>query len=162
MSENTLFITENPCNRSAGRPVIGLDDLILTQDAATSAGSKMLAGFKSLFEARVVERLHEAGYDIAGKVNIGEFGFDFLGESSYFGPVVDADGHLVTATAKLLMDSSVDAVVGLDVNGAQARAATERWWYPAHRDNRHVYPVLRAGHDLPLHGRRLDLGQLRP
>ncbi len=123
MSDNTLFITELPYQKTAGRPVVGLDDLILTQDVATSAGSKMLAGFKSLFEARVVERLREAGYDIAGKANAGEFGFDFLGESSYFGPVVDADGRLVTAAAKLLMDSSVDAVVGLDVNGAQARAA---------------------------------------
>ncbi|MBR0405656.1 MAG: hypothetical protein IJI68_10750 [Eggerthellaceae bacterium] len=124
MSENTLFITENSCKKTEGGFDIGLDDLVLTQDAATSAGSKMLAGFKSLFEARIVERLREAGYDIAGKVNIGEFGFDFLGESSYFGPVIDADGHLVTATAKLLGDSSVDAVVGLDVNGAQARAAS--------------------------------------
>ena len=123
MSESTLFTAENPCEKTAGRLVIGLDDLILTQDAPTSAGSKMLAGFRSLFEARVVERLREAGCDIAGKVNIGEFGFDFLGETSHFGPVADADGRLVTAAAKLLEDSRVDAVVGLDVNGAQARAA---------------------------------------
>jgi len=124
MSENTLFIAENQCEKAAADQLaVGLDDLILTQDMPTSAGSKMLAGFKSLFAARVDERLREAGYHVAGKVNIGEFGFDFLGETSYFGPVVDADGNLTTAASKLLADSAVDAVVGLDVNGAQTRSA---------------------------------------
>ena len=124
MSENTLFIAENTCEKTAvDQLVVGLDDLILTKDLPTSAGSKMLDGFKSLLEARVVERLREAGHHVAGKVNIGEFGFDFLGETSYFGPVTDADGQLSTAASKLLADAGVDAVVGLDVNGAQARAA---------------------------------------
>ena len=124
MSENTLFIAENPCEKAEGdRLVVGLDDLILTHDMPTSAGSKMLEGFMSLFTARVDERLREAGHHVAGKVNIGEFGFDFIGETSYFGPVVDADGHLTSAASQLLADSRVDAVVGLDVNGAQARAA---------------------------------------
>ena len=124
MSENTLFIAESSHGKAAaGKLAIGLDDLILTQDLPTSAGSKMLAEFKSLFAARVDERLREAGHHIAGKVNIGEFGFDFLGETSYFGSVTDAEGHLTTAASQLLADSVVDAVVGLDVNGAQARAA---------------------------------------
>ena len=124
MSENTLFITEGSLEKAAAdRLAVGLDDLILTQGMPTSAGSKMLVGFKSLFAARVDERLREAGHHVAGKVNIGEFGFDFLGETSYFGPVVDASGNLTTAASKLLADSTVDAVVGLDVNGVQARAA---------------------------------------
>ena len=124
MSENTLFIFENPCEKAATDQLsIGLDDLILTQDMPTSAGSKMLAGYKSLFAARVDERLREAGHHVAGKVNVGEFGFDFLGETSHFGSVVDADGNLTTAACQLLADGAVDAVVGLDVNGAQARAA---------------------------------------
>ena len=123
MSENTLFIAKNPRENATGQFVIGLDDLILTKDMPTSAGSKMLDGFKSLFAASVDERLREAGFDIAGKVNIGEFGFDFLGETSNFGPVTDANGNLTTAACALLANSAVDAVVGLDVNGAQARAA---------------------------------------
>ena len=123
MSENTLFVTKNPGEKAAGKLAIGLDDLILTKDLPTSAGSKMLAGFKSLFAASVDERLREAGFNIAGKVNIGEFGFDFLGETSYFGPATDAAGNLTTAASQLLADGCIDAVVGLDVNGAQARAA---------------------------------------
>ena len=75
MSENTLFISESPAEAASGSQLtIGLDDLVLTQGMATSAGSKMLAGFKSLFDARVYERLHEAGCAVVGKVNIGEFG----------------------------------------------------------------------------------------
>ena len=124
MSDNNLFVTENSCDKPAsGQLVVGLDDLILTKGMPTSAGSRMLAGFESLFEARVVERLRDAGHHIAGKVNVGEFGFDFLGETSHFGRVVDADGHLTTAASELIASSKVDAVVGLDVNGAQARAA---------------------------------------
>ena len=112
MSENTLFIAEGSCEKStADQLAVGLDDLILTQDMPTSAGSKMLAGFKSLFAARVDERLREAGCHVAGKVNIGEFGFDFLGETSYFGPVTDANGNLTTAASQLLADGRVDAVV---------------------------------------------------
>ena len=123
MSENTLFIAENPVADAAGGLVVGLDDLILTQDMPTSAGSKMLADYKSLFAAHVDERLRAAGYHVAGKVNIGEFGFDFLGETSYFGAVTDEEGRLSTAASQLLARENVDAVVGLDVNGAQARAA---------------------------------------
>ena len=124
MSENTLFIAENPAAKAAGSPmVVGLDDLILTSDMPTSAGSKMLAGFKSLFAARVDERLRQAGCHVAGKVNVGEFGFDFLGETSHFGPVAAADGQLSSASAQLLASGALDAVVGLDVNGAAARAA---------------------------------------
>ena len=46
MSETTLFIAENPSEKNeANQLTVGLDDLILTQDMPTSAGSKMLAGF---------------------------------------------------------------------------------------------------------------------
>lgn len=124
MSENTLLISESPAEAaSESQLTIGLDDLILTKGMATSAGSKMLAGFKSLFDARVYECLHEAGCAVAGKVNIGEFGIDLLGETSHFGPALTAEGQLTTAASQLLANGSLDAVVGLDVNGAQARAA---------------------------------------
>ena len=101
---NSFFTAENRSEKPSVGLTIGLDDLILTTDMPTSAGSKMLAGFKSLFAARVDERLREAGYYVAGKVNIGEFGFDFLGETSHFGPVLDADGLLTTAASALLAD----------------------------------------------------------
>ncbi len=121
----TLFIAKNPKAKGADHGLtVALDDLMLTTDMPTSAGSLMLAGYKSLFAATADTRLREAGHYVAGKVNMGEFGIDLLGETSHFGPVIDAEGHLTSATAKLLMNLDVDAVVGLDVNGAAARSAS--------------------------------------
>ena len=120
--ENTLFIVKNPRTGVFGRRV-ALDDLILTTDMPTSAGSRMLEGFRSLFEAEVATRLKEAGWTITGKVNVGEFGVDLLGETSHFGAVTNGAGHLTSAAAVLLTDLDTDAVVGLEVNGTGARAA---------------------------------------
>ncbi|MBR6780308.1 MAG: hypothetical protein IKM24_04745, partial [Clostridia bacterium] len=57
-------------NETVQSKAVALDDLILTKDYPTAAGSKMLEGFMSLFDAEVVPRLQNAGYDIAGKVNV--------------------------------------------------------------------------------------------
>ncbi len=107
-----------------GTPV-ALEDLILTVGQPTTGGSNMLENFTSLFPAEIVERLSSAGYGIAGKANIGEFGFDLLGETSAFGACVDSDGTLAYAGSRLLDEGSAVAVVGLDVNGTQRRAAAQ-------------------------------------
>ncbi len=115
-----LYITENgtPSEKS-----VVLDDLILTKDMPTTAGSKMLDGYKSLFNATAVEKLTAAGYDIAGKANIGEFSLDLLGETSYFGASVNEKGELASASAEILKSSTVKAAVTVDVNGTPRRAA---------------------------------------
>lgn len=112
----------NSAQEAAGKPV-ALEDLILTTALPTTGGSKMLDGYMSLFDAEIVGKLEAAGFGIAGKANVGEFGFDLLGETSYFGACVDESGNLITAASALISDGEVEAVVGLDVNGAQRRAA---------------------------------------
>lgn len=116
----TLLI--NRAQETAGKSV-ALEDLILTTALPTTGGSKMLEGFMSLFDATVVEKLEAAGYEVVGKANIGEFGFDLLGETSYFGACENEQGELEAAASLLLADGEVEAVVGLDVNGTQRRAA---------------------------------------
>lgn len=116
----TLLI--NRAQETAGKSV-ALEDLILTTALPTTGGSKMLEGYMSLFDATVVGKLEAAGYEIAGKANIGEFGFDLLGETSYFGACENEQGELEAASSLLLADGEVEAVVGLDVNGTQRRAA---------------------------------------
>ena len=74
-----------------GKRVV-LDDMILTKDLPTTAGSKMLEGYTSLFDAEVVTRLQNAGYSVAGKANVGEMCIDVLGETSAFGACTNADG----------------------------------------------------------------------
>lgn len=107
-------------NKNASGMKIALEDMILTKEYPTTAGSKMLEGYISLFDAETVEKLGKAGYEIAGKINVGEFGVDLLGETSYFD---GCDDELESATSKVVADGDVYAVVGLDVNGAQRRAA---------------------------------------
>ena len=55
----------------SGSKRIALDDMILTTELPTTAGSKMLENYMSLFEAEAVSRLTQAGYEISGKVNVG-------------------------------------------------------------------------------------------
>ncbi len=115
-----LYITENgaPSEKS-----VVLDDLILTKDMPTTAGSKMLDGYKSLFNATAVEKLISAGYEISGKANVGEFSLDLLGETSYFGATLNEKGELISACAEILKNSAIKAAVSLDVNGTPRRAA---------------------------------------
>lgn len=101
---------------------IAVDDTILIKGTPATAGSKMLENFKPLFSAEAVERLEKAGYAIAGKANVGEFGLDLLGETSAFGAVT-AEGKLLGAGAALVADGKVKAVLAVDLNGAPRRAA---------------------------------------
>ncbi len=109
-------------NEKAGAKAVALDDLFLTKDMPTTGGSRMLEGYMSLFDAEVISKLKDAGYDIAGKVNIGEFSVDLLGETSYFG-ACEKDGVLVSASAEALNEGGIEAVLCFDVNGTPRRAA---------------------------------------
>ncbi|MBQ3007715.1 MAG: hypothetical protein IJD78_09160 [Clostridia bacterium] len=105
---------------AAGR--IAADDTILVKGVPATAGSRMLENFKPLFSAEAVERLEKAGYEIAGKTNVGEFGLDLLGETSYFSPETE-NGKLVGAAAALVASGKVKAALNVDLNGAPRRAA---------------------------------------
>ena len=101
---------------------IVVDDMILTTDMPTSAGSKMLDGYMSLFEAQVVTALKAADYTVYAKANTGEFNLDLLGETSFYGPV-EADGILTTGVAQAVKSGEAMAGVSLEVNGSSARGA---------------------------------------
>ncbi|MDO4618243.1 MAG: amidase family protein [Clostridia bacterium] len=102
----------------SGANSIVLDDMILTKDMPTTAGSKMLENYMSLFDATVVEKLAEKGYDIAGKANVGEFSLDFLGETSYF-----AKEELKSAICEIIKEKDAKAGISLEVNGSNVRGA---------------------------------------
>ena len=99
---------------------IAVDDTILVKGVPATAGSKMLENFKPLFSAEAVERLEKAGYVISGKTNVGEFGLDLLGETSYFGA---SEEKLVGAAASLVASGEINAAINVDLNGAPRRAA---------------------------------------
>ena len=62
-------------------------DIFVTRDWPTTAGSRMLAGYQSPFDATVVRRLAEAGMVGLGKLNCDEFAMGSANENSAFGPV---------------------------------------------------------------------------
>ena len=103
---------------------IVIDDMFLTVGTPTTAGSKMLEGYNSLFEAEVLTRLNAAGYTITGKAKVGEFGVDLLGETSYFGADYEND-TLQYPTAVQVKSGEAEAAVVLDVNGAPRRGAAQ-------------------------------------
>ena len=89
---------------------IVLDDMLLTKAMPTTAGSKMLDGYMSPFDATVVEKLSEA--DIVGKAAVGEMAIDLVGETNYNG-------------AKAYELGDADALIAFDVNGAPRRVAAQ-------------------------------------
>ena len=110
------YYSENMCENGT----VAVDDTILVKDVKTTAGSRILDGFKSLFSAEAVTRLENSGYVVSGKTNVGEFGLDLVGEFSYYAP---QEGKLSGAAASLVANGDVKAALGVDMNGSTRRAA---------------------------------------
>ena len=70
-----------PLGLLAGIP-LGVKDNIATATGETSAGSRILTGLKSPYDARVIEALRKAGSVVVGKTNMDEFGMGSTTESS--------------------------------------------------------------------------------
>ena len=76
--------------RGDNAPLLGVPiahkDIIVTRGWPSTAGSKMLQGYQSPFDATVVERLAQAGCVTMGKLNCDEFAMGSANENSAFGP----------------------------------------------------------------------------
>jgi aspartyl-tRNA(Asn)/glutamyl-tRNA(Gln) amidotransferase subunit A len=62
-------------------------DVLVTRDWVSTAGSRMLADYRSPFDATVVDRLFKAGMVGLGKLNCDEFAMGSTNENSAFGSV---------------------------------------------------------------------------
>ncbi len=71
-------------------PLLGVPvahkDIFVTRDFPTTAGSRMLAGYRSPFDATVVARMGAAGAVTLGKLNCDEFAMGSGNDNSAYGP----------------------------------------------------------------------------
>ena len=71
----------------AGIP-LGIKDLFATKGVDTTAGSRILTGFKPPYESTVTANLRKAGAGMLGKLNMDEFAMGSSNETSAYGPVL--------------------------------------------------------------------------
>ncbi|MGY2047007.1 Asp-tRNA(Asn)/Glu-tRNA(Gln) amidotransferase subunit GatA [Methylobacterium sp. JK268] len=67
---------------------LGIKDLFCTHDVPTTAGSKILEGFRPHYESTVSHNLWRDGAVMLGKLNLDEFAMGSSNETSAYGPVV--------------------------------------------------------------------------
>ncbi len=105
-------------------------DILVTADMPTTAGSKMLAGYRSPFDATVVARLKAAGMVTLGKLNCDEFAMGSANENSAYGvvrnpwdrgrvPGGSSGGSAAAVAARLL-----PAATGTDTGGSIRQPAS--------------------------------------
>ena len=80
-----LCTVEDGAEGATGVP-IAFKDLISTKGIETTAGSKILAGYRPVFDATVAARCREAGLSLLGKTNMDEFAMGSSTENSAYGP----------------------------------------------------------------------------
>jgi aspartyl-tRNA(Asn)/glutamyl-tRNA(Gln) amidotransferase subunit A len=71
----------------AGIP-LGIKDLFATSGVDTTAGSRILKGFRPPYESTVTANLRRAGAGMLGKLNMDEFAMGSSNETSAYGPVI--------------------------------------------------------------------------
>ncbi|MDQ6881659.1 MAG: Asp-tRNA(Asn)/Glu-tRNA(Gln) amidotransferase subunit GatA, partial [Pseudomonadota bacterium] len=115
-------------------PLLGVPiahkDIFVTKDFPTTAGSRMLQGYRSPFDATVVTKLAQAGMVTLGKLNCDEFAMGSSNENSAFKQVLNpwdrsripggsSGGSAVAVAARL-----APAATGTDTGGSIRQPAS--------------------------------------
>ncbi len=99
-------------------------DIFVTRSWPSTAGSKMLSGYNSPFDASVVEQFRTAGMVTLGKLNCDEFAMGSSNENSFFGPVKNpwdkqaVPGGSSGGSAAAVAGGLTPAATGTDTGGS--------------------------------------------
>ncbi len=99
-------------------------DIFVTRGWPSTAGSKMLSGYNSPFDATVVEQFRKAGMVTLGKLNCDEFAMGSSNENSYFGAVKNpwdttaVPGGSSGGSAAAVAGGLAPAATGTDTGGS--------------------------------------------
>jgi len=105
-------------------------DVFVTRTLPTTAGSKMLEGYLSPFDATVVARLAAAGMVTIGKTNCDEFAMGSGSDNSAYGPVCNpwdqsrVPGGSSGGSAAAVAARLVPAATGTDTGGSIRQPAS--------------------------------------
>ncbi len=105
-------------------------DIFVTRDLPTTAGSKMLDGYRSPFDATVVQRLAAAGAVTLGKLNCDEFAMGSANENSAYRAVANpwdtarVPGGSSGGSAAAVAARLVPAATGTDTGGSIRQPAS--------------------------------------
>jgi aspartyl-tRNA(Asn)/glutamyl-tRNA(Gln) amidotransferase subunit A len=109
---------------------LGHKDIFVTREWSTTAGSKMLKGYLSPFDATVVAKLSQAGAVTLGKLNCDEFAMGSSNENSAYGPVLNpwdptcVPGGSSGASAAAVAARLLPAATGTDTGGSIRQPAS--------------------------------------
>ncbi len=120
--------------RGEHSPLLGVPiahkDIFVTRDFPTTAGSKMLQGYRSPFDATVVSRLADAGVVTLGKLNCDEFAMGSGNDNSAYGPahnpwdVARIPGGSSGGSAAAVAARLAPAATGTDTGGSIRQPAS--------------------------------------
>src|ERR1700677_2064946 len=119
----------DPLPPLAGIPV-GIKDVMVTQGAPSTAGSKILRGYRPPYDCTAVAKLEAAGAVLLGKLNCDEFAMGSSNENSAYGPVRNpADVERVPGgssggSAAAVAANLAVATLGTDTGGALRQPAS--------------------------------------
>ena len=140
---NAFLWTQMPAASSAPRPgaagsaegplfgvPVAVKDLFCTEGVQTTAGSRILEGYRPPYTATAVRKLTEVGARVLGKTNMDEFAMGSSNENSAYGPVLNpwdrgrVPGGSSGGSAAAVAGRLAPCAIGTDTGGSIRQPAS--------------------------------------